>query len=138
MKKQAIKQAWINTIGSGDFVRIEKKINENGWCRENVLNKLNLDDDLFEKIDSGVLRPLFYLRPICLEGIEDNSGWVRIETMKDLPKTQVRCVLGLMRDDGTFSYGREEVRSPAWLLYRWQTRLITHYKIKILEKSPNY
>lgn len=92
-KEEVIKEAWGN---------ISDKINKDGWlyfgyaCNgwDDVQdwldsNKLNSDrnyyDMKYDQCDNG---DLIYveIRPKSLKGIENNNGWIKIESEEDLPK----------------------------------------------------
>ena len=84
-KQEAIKKAY------GDNNEIyEKSLTKNGW--------LNVEYDIYENADRFYFDFLrhelnadeyeYFIRPKSLSGIDDNNGWIRIESEDDLPKVQ--------------------------------------------------
>jgi len=77
-KEEIIKKAY----GNYDFAQ-----DKNGWCLYDHLPEdtdLNLFD-LKNKIEDGV--PITLARHKILKGIENNNGWIKIESEDDLPES---------------------------------------------------
>lgn len=77
-KEEVIKEAW------GDLYNLGVGIDENGWVSENYLT--NDQCNLFNYDKSFDYKNVFGYRPKSLQGIENNNGWIKIESEKDLPK----------------------------------------------------
>lgn len=79
-KEESIKQAWGNNIPNGG-------IDENGWskksCTYGTFDVIKYDQQHYLE---GA-----YIRPKSLKGIENNNGWIKIESEKDLPKENGEC-----------------------------------------------
>jgi len=69
------------------------KIDQDGWCRlsisteKKLVNHMVNNQDLFES--RVITNPdcfMTYFRPLSLQGIENNNGWIKIESDDDLPK----------------------------------------------------
>ena len=82
-KQEAIKKAY------GDNHEIyEKSLTKNGW--------LKVEYDIYENADRFYFDFLrhelnadeyeYFIRPKSLSAIDDNNGWIRIESEDDLPK----------------------------------------------------
>lgn len=111
-KEEKIKEAW------GDYYNVLKEyIKHNGWVENiNISNgvKINLEF-------TG-----FYSRPKSLQGIENNNGWIKIESEADLPKENIDCwfvidndsYLGYFTKRGYFVNGSDNI----------ELRFVTHYQ----------
>ena len=77
-KEKAIELAYVKLIGQEKFDRIKEFIDDDGWGNYGMV----LETNKFEFKDSNSNE--FY-RPISLQGIETNNGWIKIESEKDLP-----------------------------------------------------
>lgn len=96
-KEEKIKEAWCN--------QCLEQVNENGWLeigycvnglddvelwlannyfKRNV-NSWEID---YSELDNGEFVTC-RIRPKSLQGIEDNNGWIKIESEEDLPKENV-------------------------------------------------
>jgi len=79
MKKQEkIKEAY------GEY---KGRIDDNGWTNFMAIEYFG-SNNLDSKIHKGEV--LIY-RPKSLKGIENNNGWIRIESEKDFPKDDCIC-----------------------------------------------
>lgn len=65
-----------------DFERCNPSFT-NGWSKTVFIK--NINKEKYDELDSGYFGYL-KLRPKSLQGIENNNGWVRIESEADLPK----------------------------------------------------
>lgn len=128
-KKEAIAEAY------GIFYNPETiHYSINGWIgneNKNVIDKMIKNGILLE---FGKTR----VRPLSLLGIEDNNGWIKIQSENDLPKNQIRCITGLMYNKNNFIYGFEEEKTPEVLKDLWELNEITHYKPIEKQKQPIY
>lgn len=96
----AKQQAIINAYGNY-WQEVKGFVDVNGWCEYNVISHgvtngmhpkydLNLDMDLIRvKNDYGAGN--FLWQPKQLAGLEDNLGWIIIESEDDLPKEPTYC-----------------------------------------------
>lgn len=67
-----------------DYNKLKEYINNNGWCRSFPSTQNQID-----YINTGLQNVAW--RPKSLQGIENNNGWIKIESEKDLPITDVDC-----------------------------------------------
>jgi len=74
-------------------------IDENGWF--NQITKWQSLDNYFHK---DTIEGKSYLqRPKSLQGIENNNGWIKIESEEDLPTTEIDCHIIYNNNLMTFS-----------------------------------
>ena len=125
-KQEAIKKAY------GEYLEeVRRCIDEKGWCSFNL--KKYFKEDL---IDSKVYRDKLLYRPKSLQGIENNNGWIKVESEADLPKNDDDYwVMTSIKDD--------EVQQLSNLIVIRCLNLeknikITHYKPIEKPKSPIY
>lgn len=123
-KEQKIKEAY------GEYGDIALQIcGENGWIKINEYHSYFPKDN--EKSPHGQFR-----RPKSLQGIEDNNGWIRIESGNDLPK-----------ETGWFEFQSfpQEKYTPERTLWHadskkigWWKETYTHYRKIDIDKPPIY
>ena len=75
-KQEAIKKAY-----SEHWDKVKDYVDENGWASYPNVQKHDYDFGKLEFKDGCT-----FLRPESLKGIENNNGWIKIESEKDLPK----------------------------------------------------
>lgn len=88
-KQEFIKQEWLKFIGIQvyDSLKLSNELSDDGWREVNYL-----PFDYEKKYD--VLKfnkTRFAVRPKSISGIENNNGWVKIESEADLPKENIEC-----------------------------------------------
>ena len=95
------KQKAIEAAYGEQYENYKSAINENGWTEidEEKLGFNWLEENVeYFNFDTSNL-----WRPKALSGIENNRGWVKIESEKDLPKeTQYLWVIGKQEKMGRF------------------------------------
>lgn len=103
-KEEKIKEAWGGIIDSN--------IDENGWVDTQILSceKRGIKFEQCKKRSNMDL--VFLNRPLSLKGIEDNNGWIKINSEDDLPKSNIDCFFVVYTPEGysnsgsTISIGR--------------------------------
>lgn len=72
-----------------------------------------------------------FFRPVSLKGIQDNNGWIKIESKKDLPKSDQMHYL---------VFSKNEIKKSSFNVHQveagYQFGEITHYKPIIFDKPP--
>jgi hypothetical protein len=106
-KEDVIKEAY------GEFFEVEKEnIDTNGWTNDSDRHRFN-DLEFNEKHS--------VMRPLSLKGIENNNGWIKIESEADLPK-----IIGdYWSFDGKEVCNHHFEHSPFWIK---QWKYVTHYQ----------
>jgi hypothetical protein len=100
-KKETIAKHWQELVGTAP----EGVCYATGWVHRYFPNGVDYITDYYgkeiiEKIDYEFdLGGLGRFRPKSLRGIEDNNGWIKIETIEDLPINGSYLVVH--RDSGT-------------------------------------
>lgn len=114
---------------------VEDSADENGWIkREEHSAFMRNHFYLANNIETKFVDKVEYWRPKSLEGIEDNNGWVKIESEADLPKEDLQCWLideEFGTDIGYFSFSTKK-----WFVDCEQ--FVTHYKPIIKPEPPKY
>ena len=78
-KEEKIKEAWGEAL-KGAYC------DENGWSLMGAfLSEYKIEYDSVLNNDRN------YYRPKSLQGIENNNGWIKIESEADLPKETIDC-----------------------------------------------
>lgn len=81
-KHKAIEEAY------GEFYNdLKDFIDENGWCRNRKIR--GFYNQLREVQNHPTIN--YWFRPLSLQGIENNNGWIKIESEDDLPKSVTDC-----------------------------------------------
>lgn len=123
-KEEVIKESWGNNIPNGG-------IDENGWSklpyRPELIDYENYDAQQY--IEGG------YIRPKSLKGIEDNNGWIKIESEKHLPnKDGYEREYWIANENGVFDF-----IATGWQINKkFENKTITHYKPIIKLLKPLY
>lgn len=85
-KEELIKQAW------GEYYeKIKNRLDKNGWYNYFSLTHKVMKEKYhqFDNLDLEEHTELYLLRPKSLQGIENNNGWIKIESEDDLPKEEI-------------------------------------------------
>ncbi len=119
-KEEKIKEAY------GEFWETVKYyVDDDGWaCYPNVQSH----DYNFGELEFK--RDCTFLRPISLQGIEDNNGWIKIESESDLPKDDCDVYCNVA---GVICIKRFQLNMTLWWL-----RYVTHYQPIQKPQQPIY
>lgn len=104
-KEEKIHKAYQDLLDLDVYNHVKLCINLDGWLpMRNLPTNFNLDSligkfNYSSELDLNVIS----IRPKSLNGIENNNGWVKIETEKDLPKNECYCSVVLTDEDGNMS-----------------------------------
>lgn len=91
-KQELIKQAY------GEYWdKVKDFVNENGWCDVSMYSMIKNIKPEFSEIENEIGQ--FDMRPISLKGIENNNGWIKIESENDLPKNEEIVEYWILDDD---------------------------------------
>lgn len=80
-KQKAIQEAW-------GQLYTNYPVDQDGWGKVSLYLIMDFPKHVFDYKSAGDI--FFLVRPIALQGIDDNNGWTRIESEADLPKTSGR------------------------------------------------
>lgn len=133
-KQETIKQAY------GEYWELIKNhIDENGWVDTQTFSfaRKGIEFDFYKKRTKSYLG--YYNRPKSLEGLENNNGWIKIESEEDLPNNSCSCWIQVK-----YQY----TNTPFWYDFTKKcfvfkgiilfTNEITHYKPIEKPKPPLY
>lgn len=127
-KEKVIREAYINEFTSDEqdknkrFYYLKNYIDEYGWFCGNLHD---IDEDRFDR--SG-----HEIRPKSINGIENNNGWIRIESEADLPKKGYYEVIIRKTGEKTRATLDNEFRTKSIAIY------YSHYQAIIDIPSPLY
>lgn len=82
-KEQVIKQAWVKAVGVDRYENLKEELILNGF--------LHFQPYALKNTDVKIIDGLSFYRPKSLQGIENNNGWIKIESEDDLPKEDMDC-----------------------------------------------
>lgn len=86
--EQLPKEAQEQALTNNGFIHPKYLVNEKGTLLDCIdfERKTFLD---FDEVDNTVL----VFRPIALQGIETNNGWIKLESEDDFPEDNVTCLI---------------------------------------------
>lgn len=134
-KQEKIKEAY------GDRFN-HYKPDECGWSSKIVYEWNEVVDNDF--CTKAIAHGMYRVRPSSLSGIEQNNGWIKIESEVDLPTDDIRCEF--IKDTGEQLYGRFENRmgglfvdeSKRFEHPEYRKESITHYQPIQKPQPPIY
>lgn len=126
-KEEKIKEAWSKLMT--DYTNIDLN---NGWS----LDDFHEDSYKENEFHTQQIYTPCKIRPKSLKGIENNNGWIKIESEEDLPKEVINCwfatnngiYLGYYTTRGYFVNEGEDI----------ELKFITHYQPIEKPKPPIY
>lgn len=130
-KEKAIRKAY------GEYWdQVKEFVNTDGWIYNNSTNFRLDNTGIQQEYDSYNLK----FRPKSLGGIENNNGWIKIESEDDLPKLkpeeELLCFIKSLDDGrvgiGIYSFGMFKT------VFRNEYNNVTHYQPIIKPKPPIY
>ncbi|MFC3353726.1 hypothetical protein [Sphingobacterium zeae] len=119
-KQEVIQEAWVSAIGVERYESIKNELVLDGF--------LHFQPSSLKETDTKIIDGLPFYRPKSLQGLEDNNGWIRIESEADLPRQE--NTLWLKYEDGSTVLGYYCIFS-----YRFKT---VHGKIFDDDKPTHY
>lgn len=120
----------------GDYWEILKDyISVNGWISTKNLYDLKFNPNNFSPLDVDDIEYIANYRPKSLQGIENNNGWIKIESESDLPNESY--IYWVKRDGLDYPmYLNHEFFNKEGKEY-W-LKNYTHYQKAIKPLSPIY
>ena len=129
-KQEAIKNAY------GEYwEQVKDYVNENGWCDVSKYSKIKDIEPEFSDIENKI--GVFDMRPKSLQGIENNNGWIKIQSEADLPKERMHEVI-LLDEECMEGYRNYDVIVFYEVNSRFRKKEISHYKPIEKSKVPIY
>ena len=126
------KQEAIKNVYGECWEKVKGYVDENGWI-DNSIPKFTFGQ--LKNLDLEYKNDVFF-RPKSLQGIENNNGWIKIESEKDLPK-ESGLYFGKDYEFGTdmtfFDFETKEWEDSSGYLLN-----ITHYQPIEKPKPPIY
>ena len=126
-KQEAIKNAYYEF-----WENVKDYVDENGWI-DNSIPKFTFGQ--LKNLDLEYKNDVFF-RPKSLQGIENNNGWIKIESEKDLPK-----VSGLYFGKD-YEFGTDmmyfDFETKKWEDSNGYLQNVTHYQPIEKPKPPIY
>lgn len=141
-KEEVIKEAWGKYWDNMPHELKEISINNNGWIQgRDCIQYLGVDFSYSDELDTDMLHyGVSKQRPKSLQGIEDNNGWIRIESEEDLPKD-----VGSYLIQYEFKSGHKAITcvdfdgQTFWHFGSiFRIELVTHYQPIVKPKPPLY
>lgn len=127
-KEEAIKEAW------GSFYEIGKP-DANGWVRMSTATNKEVRDhflsneDLYDsKVEELPDSYKTFFRLKTLSGIEDNNGWIKIESEADLPTDKSLHYDICRLKEGELFLSDKAIGYSNLMRHWYQGELLTHYK----------
>ncbi len=132
-KEEVIKEAW--------GVHYSIDIDENGYRTYTEFQVIHLNQwvgDSWEKGFNEILK-IHWVRPKSLQGIENNNGWIKIESEDDLPKDEENLDYWVMEDE-QIVHAKFMPESKRWYCdIDLNLRLFpSHYQPMVKPKPPIY
>lgn len=112
-------------------------INEDGWFDMTYIETVpHLEEKLLDHVSYDVKGGL--IRPKSLQGIENNNGWIKIESEEDLPKDS--AYYWIVTNSKNIHLTEYEVDFKQFFTkdYAYNDYEITHYQQIDKPKSPIY
>jgi len=98
-KEEKIKEAY------GEYWTVD--IDLNGWVSSKSQTYVSAYHGLKCEKETKIENDIYFWRPKSLQGIENNNGWVKIESEDDLPKSvNIMYRVGMFLNDGRFHQNR--------------------------------
>lgn len=135
-KEEVIKEAWGIHWNKMDKRGQEQALEDNGYCHKNYVNS-----EIDFEIEVHKYPDVDFIRPKSLQGIENNNGWIRIESEANLPKTQsiteeIHCFIKSSDNEiigmGKFSFGSFKT------FFGNNYENVTHYQPIVKPNKPLY
>ena len=136
-KQEKIQEAYGN---GSTWDRLKTNTDTDGWCRNeafapntDLLDLLDLDN--IERFVKSDIQGNLMFRPKSLQGIEENNGWIKIESESDLPimKTECYFIFNSTIQKGDFS---GKVFTDKYGFYGYKT--VSHYQPINKPENPLY
>jgi len=129
-KQEKIQEAY------GKYWKTHKEyVNEDGWINQSILSRSDFSNLQFnDKFNS--------MRPLDLMGIENNNGWIKIESEEDLPKDNYGMYHVMAKEDLFCDEPKNQGIDEYWLNDNNKSKNwikdFSHYQIITKPQQPIY
>lgn len=117
-KQEAIKKAYYN-----NWDKVKDYVDENGWIFWSDKNPIGIYNNRY--LEYKEENPNYW-RPKSLQGIENNKGWIRIESKDDMPKNDIYVHIVFNKKVNIAFLCNGEFYNPNKVKYYKEG--VTHYK----------
>jgi len=94
-KQEKIQEAWVEMQSHIESEGVPK-YNDDGWAKYGRKQ----ESEWFKLFEEKEWLGYLFYRPKSLQGIENNNGWIKIESKDDLPKED--CNIHIFKDNLTY------------------------------------
>lgn len=140
-KEEKIKEAWGEYWDSLTEKARDRALRSDGYVFHQDLAEelLKGEDAIYLQFKGINASNISICRPQSLKGIEDNNGWIKIESEEDLPKDEEEGYFssGIMDEKGRFKQIKRDYLATT-LKSIFQMEKITHWKPIVKPKPPIY
>lgn len=130
-KEEKIKEDWGKC-----YDELKNNIDNDGWIDSAFTSDLEIDLDVKDGFDRYGTASSF-IRPKSLQGIENNNGWIKIESEADLPKDNGLIDYHVFKLTNQYKHIRATYKNIE-VSKLWEQDEITHYQPIEKPKPPIY
>ena len=133
-KKETIIKAWIDLGIKTPFGICDNSGYFHSYFCNGIDDIINDYGDITDKIDYDIdMSGVGKFRPKLLHGIENNNGWTKIESEKDLPKEKgLKCLFLCVHGNTTY-ISDDVLEDPKWFVNKY-----SHWRLKDEIEDPIY
>lgn len=115
--------------------QVKEYVNKNGWC--SVRRGVGFDEIISNLSWETRTGNQYCWRPKTLQGIEDNNGWIKIESEEDLPMTNGKIIqyFFVTKSGNITENGYSDLMKNKKIQY---SKVYTHYQQIIRPREPLY
>lgn len=129
------KQEVIEKAYGEHWETVKDYVDANGWLQ---IKKV-VGTFLGTKLNLDVIETPRRVRPTSLQGIENNNGWIKIESEEDLPKTTCECWFLEKNENSILSgFYNKDFNCFVFSAFKILLKDVTHYKTIETPKPPIY
>jgi len=105
---------------------VKDYVDINGWC--SVRKKIMFDEI---SVNIEMQKDGYYWRPKILQGIENNNGWTKIESINDLPRIKDELIIFKYGNAYTTTWISDDIQATPNYFMRY-----SHWRIKYKILEP--
>jgi hypothetical protein len=131
-KGEIIQKAWIETQSHINSEGVPN-YNDDGWAKYGGKQK----SEYFKTLDEKEWLGYWFYRPKSLDGIEDNNGWIEIDSKDDLPKEDIDCYF-ILKSNKVILSGRFRGSCFDYATRYYDENDVSYYQEIIKPREPLY